>query len=81
MVGGAELLVPTRQRACSRREPFVAEACRTGLASQMRFNALPQLQELWPLACLLELSDARGADGATPPPHEVERDFRFAGLA
>ena len=32
-------------------------------------------------AGLLELSGARGADGATPPPHEVEQDFRFAGLA
>ena len=32
-------------------------------------------------ASLLELPGARGADGATPPPHEVERDFRFAGLA
>ena len=31
-------------------------------------------------ASLLELPGARGADGATPPPHEVERDFRFAGL-
>ena len=32
-------------------------------------------------ASLLELLGARGADGATPPPHKVERDFRFAGLA
>ena len=30
---------------------------------------------------LLELPGARGADGATPPSHEVERDFRYVGLA
>ena len=30
----------SRQCARSRREPFVSEACRTGLASQMGFNAL-----------------------------------------
>ena len=31
-------------------------------------------------ASLLELSGARGADGACPASHEVERDFRHAGL-
>ena len=30
---------------------------------------------------LLELPGTRGADGGCPPTCEVERDFRFAGLA
>ena len=30
---------------------------------------------------LLELPGARGSDGSTPPSHEVELDFRYAGLA
>ena len=29
---------------------------------------------------LLELRTAHGADGATPPAHEVVADFRCAGL-
>ena len=29
---------------------------------------------------LLELPGARGADGHCPPSHDVERDFRHAGL-
>ena len=30
---------------------------------------------------MLELPGSRGSDGDTPPPHEVEREWRFAGLA
>ena len=47
----------------------------------MGFNAARCTAARVVTASLLELLGARGADGATPPPHEVERDFRFAGLA
>ena len=40
---------------------------------------LAQPAELWPCVCWS--CRACGADGETPPLHEVERDFRHAGMA
>ena len=84
LVGGGlerQIFLRLRSRARARREGFLMRK-RVEHAWRLRWRSLLSCTAARAVAVsLLELPGAHGADGVCPPTHEVERDFRFAGLA
>ena len=74
-----QILLRLLSRARARREGFLM---RVEQAWRLRWGSLLSCTVARAVAMsLLELPGTCGADGVCPPTHEVERDFRFAGLA
>ena len=68
-------------RARGRREGFLMRK-RVEQAWRLQWGSLLSCTVARAVAMsLLELPGTRGADGVCPPTHEVERDFRYVGLA